>query len=187
MRAAFGAIGLVAALAALPCAAVDDHFDPSKYEKGGFAPATDEIYAKECGSCHFSYLPGMLPERSWHALMARASEHFGESLGLAPEVARHIEDYLAANAADRSPYDGARIMLSQLPDDRTPTRITPLPHMRHRHVVVNKLMSSPVYGTKVKTLTNCDACHEKAATGSFAYDQIVVPGVSKIVRPGGMF
>jgi hypothetical protein len=39
----------------------------------------------------------------------------------------------------------------------------------------------------VKTLTNCDACHEKAATGSFAYDQIVVPGVSKIVRPGGMF
>lgn len=180
-------IASVVALAALPAAAVDDHFNPSKYEKGGFAPVTDGVYAKECGSCHFTYLPGMLPERSWHALMARTSEHFGETLGLAPDVARHVEDYLAANAADRSPYEGARLMLSQLPDDRTPTRITALPLMRHRHVVVNKLMESPVYGVKVKTLANCDACHEKAATGSFAYDQIIVPGVSKIVRPGGMF
>ena len=178
---------LAAAWAAGPSWAVDDHFDPSKYDKGGFAPVTDETYAKECGSCHFAYLPGMLPERSWRALMARSNQHFGETLALAPATARRIEDYLASNAADRSDYEGAKMMTWELAKEATPQRITALPLMRHRHVVVNKLMASPVYGVKVKTLANCDACHEKAATGSFAYDQILVPGVSKVVRPGGMF
>jgi hypothetical protein len=183
MRPLLARVGLAATLAALPAAAIDDHFDPAKYEKGGFAPVNDEVYAKECGSCHFTYLPGMLPERSWRALMARSNQHFGESLS--PETARHIENYLASNASDRSEYDGARLMIQELPSDAAPTRITALPLMRHRHVVVNKLMQSPL--VKVHTLTNCDACHETAATGSFAYRDILVPGVSKVVRPGGMF
>jgi hypothetical protein len=117
--------------------------------------------------------------------MARTNQHFGETLALAPDSARHIENYLLSNASDRSEYDGARRMTWQLPDEATPTRITALPLMRQRHVVVRKLMESPQ--VKVKTLANCDACHETAATGSFAYHDIVVPGVSKIVRPGGMF
>lgn len=176
---------LAAAWAAGASWAVDDHFDPSKYDKGGFAPVHDEVYAKECGSCHFTYLPGMLPERSWRALMARSNQHFGESLALAPDTARHIENYLAANASDRSEYEGAKMMTWELPKDAAPTRITALPLMRHRHVVVRKLMQAP--GVQVSTLANCDACHEKAATGSFAYQDILVPGVSKVVRPGGMF
>lgn len=176
---------LAAAWAASASWAVDDHFDPSKYEKGGFAPVTDEAYAKECGSCHFAYLPGMLPERSWRALMARSNQHFGESLSLAPDAARHIENYLASNASDRSEHEGAKMMTWELPKDATPMRITALPIMRHRHVIVRKLMRDT--NTPVKTLANCDACHEKAATGSFAYQDILVPGVSKVVRPGGMF
>jgi hypothetical protein len=167
-----------------PAHAIDDRFNPHRYEKGGFAPVQDEAYQKECGSCHFAYLPGMLPERSWH-LILNAKGHFGETLALDPQVAAKLEAYLTANAADRSPYRGAELMLDRLPASSTPARITELPIMQHRHVVIRQLMISGQ--AKVKTLTNCDACHEKAATGSFAYDEIVVPGVTKIVRPGGMF
>ena len=184
-RLAWGCAGLVAALAVLPAAAIDDRFDPAKYDKGGFAPVTDDTYAKECGSCHFTYLPGMLPERSWRAIMARTDRHFGESLGLPADTARHIASYLASNAADRTSYRGSELMLWHLPPDATPTRITSLWLMRQRHVIVRQLFSQP--NVTVKTLTNCDACHENASSGSFAYDRILVPGVTKVVRPGGMF
>jgi len=172
-------------LASAQAAAIDDRFNAAKYDNGGFAPVNDEVYAKECGSCHFTYMPGMLPERSWRKVMATADKHFGEALSLAPEVARHIESYLVANAADHSSHRGSELIIYDLPKDAAPTRITSLPLMRQRHVVVSKLMRDT--NTPVKKLTNCDACHENAASGSFAYDHINVPGVSKVIRPGGMF
>ena len=182
-----GSVALAAAmiLLAFQAGAIDDRFNASKYDKGGFAPVNDDVYAKECGSCHFLYLPGMLPERSWHKLMAGADKHFGESLALSPDLSQHIESYLAANAADRSPYRGSELILWDLPNEATPVRITMLPLMRRRHVVLRKLMSDT--NTPLKVLSSCETCHENASTGSFAYDHIVVPGISKIVRPGGMF
>jgi hypothetical protein len=180
IRAAFA---LAAALSAGSAHAIDDRFDPARYDHGGFAPAANAEYAKECGSCHFAYLPGMLPARSWKAIMGRSEQHFGESLSLSPEVSARIANYLEENAADRSSYRGAALMLYNIGPDDVPQRITWLPLMRQRHVVVRKLL----HGSSVKSLTNCDACHERAATGSFAYGEIVVPGVTKIIRPGGLF
>jgi hypothetical protein len=180
----FAAVGILAAGAAH---AIDDNFDPAKYDKGGFAPVTNAQYTAECGSCHFAYLPGMLPARSWHALIAAADKHFGESLSLRPEVAKALEAYLTANAADHTDFRGSKIMLYRLEDDRTPTRITALPLMRQRHVVVTKLMAGPIPKSPVKTLTNCEACHERAATGSFAYNEILIPGVTKVVPPNSVF
>lgn len=174
-----------AAMAASLAYAIDDNFDPAKYDKGGFAPAENAQYKTECGSCHFAYLPGMLPARSWHAVIAGADKHFGESLSLRPEAAKELEAYLTANAADRTPYRGGASMLYMLGDNATPTRITALPLMRQRHVVIVKLMPRDV--ATPKKLTNCDACHERAATGSFAYKEIVVPGITKIVTPMSVF
>jgi hypothetical protein len=31
---------------------------------------------------------------------------------------------------------------------------------------------------KVRTLTNCNACHQRAAEGSFWIDELVVPGLT---------
>ena len=47
--------------------------------------------------------------------------------------------------------------------------------------------SRPFPPAAVKALMNCNDCHEKAGTGSFAYKEIVVPGVTKVVKPGGLF
>jgi hypothetical protein len=178
IRAAWLGIGLW--FGAASAWAIDDRFDPARTEKGGFAPVNNAAYAKECGSCHFTYLPGMLPARSWKALLG-ARDHFGETLGLKPEVAAEIEQYLVAQAADHTDYRGSELMLSELMDAAVPTRITTLPLMRHRHVVVRKLVADP------KAFTNCDTCHENASSGSFAYDHIVVPGVTRVIKPGSMF
>lgn len=184
-----------AVLGADPAAAVDDRFNPHSYEKGGFAPASDRTYIDECGSCHFLYLPGMLPARSWHALMAKAEDHFGESLSLAPNVAGEIEQYLASNAADSSDHLGAQAILYRLRKDAAPLRITSLPVFISRHFVVAWVKkTTPRVNTSrtfspasVKALMNCNDCHEKAATGSFAYKEIVVPGITKVIKPGGLF
>jgi hypothetical protein len=165
--------------------AIDDRFDPAKTEKGGFAPATDPAYGKECGSCHFAYLPGMLPARSWHAIV-NAKNHFGETLSLPPDTAKHIEEFLVANAADRSAYRGSELMLWDVDAKAVPSRITTLPLMWQRHVTIRHLMKE-TNRVKVNTLANCDSCHENASSGSFAYDHIVVPGVSKVIKPGGVF
>lgn len=187
---------LCAALGAGPAAAVDDRFNPYKYERGGFAPASNPTYAGECGACHFAYLPGMLPARSWQAVMARANnDHFGESLFLEPKAAREIEGYLVSNAADNSPYLGSRAILYRLRTDAAPLRITSLPAFRAKHFMAAYVTNSTLgvntsrnFPPKaIKALMNCNNCHEKAGTGSFAYREIVVPGVTKIVRPGGMF
>ena len=180
---------------AAPAAAIDDRFDPQAHAKGDFAPANDPAYQKECGSCHFAYLPGMLPARSWQAIMAGANDHFGESLSLQPEEARRLQDYLVANAADRSDYRGSELMLGRLSASATPLRITSLPLFKSRHFTVvylrgavsslNSVRDLPPAGVKV--VMNCNECHEKAATGSFAEREIVVPRVTKVVRPGGLF
>ncbi len=82
--------------------AAHGYYDPTSYPNGGFAPAADAKYQSECGACHFAYLPGLLPARSWEALLKKPDEHFGETLSLDPETLRHIRDYLSANAGDRS-------------------------------------------------------------------------------------
>jgi Dihaem cytochrome c len=128
--------------------------------------------------------------------MAKAnSDHFGESLLLAPDVAREIEQYLVSNAADKSEYLGAQAILYRLRTDVAPQRITNLPVFRAKHFMaayVKKAAprvntSRPFPPEAVKVLMNCNDCHERASTGSFAYEEIVVPGITKVIKPGGQF
>lgn len=182
-------------LGAGPAAAIDDRFNPRSYEKGGFAPVTNAAYKKECSDCHFLYLPAMLPARSWSALMAKADQHFGEALSLAPAVSREIEQYLVANAADKTDYLGGSAILYRLRDDRTPLRITDLPVFRGRHFMAAYVKgttprvntSRPFPPEALKVLIHCGECHEKAETGSFAYNEIVIQDVTKVIGPKGLF
>ena len=106
---------LVAALAILPAGAADDRFFKEKPgSMNGFLAATDPVYVKECGACHFAYSPGLLPQRSWELHMQRLDKHFGESIRLDPKTHDAVRRYLTENAADRSPYEGSRTLLERL-------------------------------------------------------------------------
>jgi len=167
--------------------AADDRFDRSRFDgQGGFQPVSDATYRKECGACHFAYLPGLLPARSWRRVLERLNDHFGESIELSAEVNARVHEYLNANAADKVPDRGAALLLERLDPEKTPVRITQVPHILKMHVVVREVLKTNATA-KVRSLTNCDACHQKATEGSFALVDLLVPGVTKVVRPGGAF
>ena len=164
-------------------------FDPKVEEKGGFAPATDAKYQSECGACHFAYLPGMLPARSWDALLTKSNEHFGEPLSLDPETLQHLRAFLTTNAADRSDFLGSKVMLGRLRDESTPLRVTNLPAFKGYHFsVLYKMRLVPGLNSvrnlspdAAKAVMNCNSCHEGAATGSFAQREIVIPDVTTVI------
>jgi hypothetical protein len=182
----FSAFCLALAVAWAPDAkAIDDLYEKHSPEStNGFLPAQHPAYVKECGGCHFVYSAGMLPARSWARTMERLDKHFGESLGLPPQTRDEIGRYLAENAADRSPFAGSRILMESLPDSVTPARIQYVPRLRSRHRVIQEVIARN-FRIKVKTLVNCDGCHQRAAEGDFGLRDLRVEGLTdlKLFRP----
>lgn len=140
----------------------------AKAEDGEGAPraVTDKTVLKECGACHMAFPPGLLPARSWRALMGGLDNHFGENAALDEVTAKRITDYLVANAADAD--NGNRRVLRGVKASDTPLRITETPWWvrEHRGEVRPGAFKDPRVGSKA----NCVACHRDAAKGYFGDD-----------------
>ncbi len=140
------------------------------------APVSDEVYKDECGACHFPYPPGLLPGASWQRLLepSALSDHFGDDAELDEQTRRHVLAYVLANAAEKSYYKRSRKVMASLRVTDSPQRITEVPYIRERH---RKIPASLIKGNpKVKSLSNCDACHQRAAVGVFDDDTVMIPG-----------
>ncbi len=136
---------------------------------GPAAAAVDSaqaVTAKECGACHMVFPADMLPARSWTAIMAGLSDHFGENAALDPAAAMQIGGYLTTHAADASGMN--KHALRGLAANMTPLRITDTPAWirAHKGEVSPAAFTSP----KVKSKSNCVACHAEAARGVFGDD-----------------
>jgi Dihaem cytochrome c len=176
---------LVAALlGALPAAATQELFyKESADSRNGFLAARDETYIKECGACHFAYSPGMLPARSWEKHLSRLDQHYGENVNINPDALVRLRAYLTSNAADRSPYEGSKYLMERIEPNMTPQRVTFVPHLATHHRVILEVLKINTK-VKVRTLTNCDACHQKAIDGSYGHDELMIPGLSRPTRYG---
>jgi hypothetical protein len=144
----------------------------------GFLAATDPTYVKECGSCHFPYSPGLLPARSWERHMQRLDKHFGESIQLPEATRAAVHSYLTQNAADVSRYEGSLTFMEDVRPDMTPYRFQDVPLYRQMHRIVLEVIDLKPK-IKVRTLTNCNGCHQRAAEGSFGIDELAVPGLTR--------
>jgi len=174
MRAA---VALAAAATSFACQAANDRFYKEKPgSMNGFLAATDATYVKECGSCHFPYSPGLLPARSWELHMNRMEKHFGESLNLPEQSQAAIRRYLVENAADKSRFEGSLTMMERIDPARTPYRFWDVPLFREMHRMVAEVIDRKPR-IKVRNLTNCNGCHRGAESGSFGYEELVVPGL----------
>lgn len=147
------ALGLALA-SALPAAA-----DSEEY----FRPVTDETVKTECSACHMAYPAGMLPARSWSAIMADLPNHFGEDASLAEETRARLEAWLVANAAP----ENSRIARS-LQGGEPVLRISETPWWvrAHKWEVSPAAFENPKVGSKA----NCVACHRGAEQGYFEDD-----------------
>ena len=172
----------IAALAAAGADAADDRFWKDKPgSTHGFLAASDPLYVKECGSCHFAYSPGLLPARSWELQMKRLESHFGENVNLDPGTRAQSQAYLVDNAADRSGYEGSRVFMERVEADQTPYRLRDVRLFREMHYIVTRVMNTDPR-VKVKTLSDCGACHQLAAEGSFGNSELAVPGLTRTTR-----
>ncbi len=141
------------------------------------APVKNVSYQEECGSCHFAYQPGWLPQRSWQSLMGKLSNHFGDNAELPPTTEKQILDYLLANAADRSDYKRSKRIAGSLKQDEVPLRITDTVYFKRKH---NEIPARLVRDNKdVGSFSNCTACHTRAKDGSFSEHEVNIPGAGR--------
>ena len=164
---------LLPALLILPVAWSDDD-DDYGHRTTGVAVVDNPLYKTECGSCHMAYPPGLLPARSWQALMNRLEDHFGDNAELDTKTRDAIRDYLTDNSADKSDYRRSRRFAAET---GTPLRITETSYFKHEHDEVPPRMVQD--NKEVRSFSNCNACHRKAEQGSFSERDIVIPGFGR--------
>lgn len=164
--------------------AIDELFEKSPADpNSGFLAVRDAAYQKECSACHFTYSPGLLPARSWSQTIDRLDKHFGENLDLGAATKDAIRRYLVDNAADSSPYSGSKVLMESLPDEFTPLRVQSVPRIRASHRVMREVIARN-FNVKVRTLVNCDGCHQQAQAGDFSLRELRVEGLAglKLIR-----
>jgi len=143
----------------------------------GVAPVSDKRYASECGACHFAYPAGLLPARSWRRIMSDLDEHFGEDASLSRRTKKALTRYLVHNAGDVRRDEVSRKLLRRLSAREAPLRITHLPYFRRKH---GEIPSRMIAGNpRVRSLSNCQACHTQAARGVFEEETVRIPGYGR--------
>ena len=138
---------------------------------------TWKLYTDECGSCHFAYQPGLLPAQSWERIMAGLEDHFGENAELDEQKRQQIAQYLMQNSAGQVPQGLPQRISASLGSDNPPLRVTETRFFRHEH---DEIPQRLVTGNdKVRSFSNCDACHTRAKQGSFREHEIRIPGFGR--------
>ncbi len=134
-------------------------------------PVDNELYAEECSSCHFLYLPGLLPSGSWVKIMEGAEDHFGEDLALDEETSMEILKYLKANGAETT---GAKrsVKIMRSLKGATPLKITETKYIVKKH---DEIRSSVYKRESIRSFSNCIACHRTADKGIFSERDVKIP------------
>lgn len=169
-------VGLVAA----PFVWSDDEHEhrheQARYSTGVALP-DNPVYQNECGSCHMTYPPGLLPERSWRKLMSGLDNHFGDNAELDAANRQAITEFLVNNSADKSDYRRSRRFAATDDGAVIPLRISETPYFIREH---NEIPARLVTGNpEVRSFSHCNACHTKATQGSFRERDIHIPGYGR--------
>lgn len=155
--------------------------DRDEHQGGGhhdITPVDNSTYQEECGSCHFAYQAGLLPERSWNTLLKQLDNHFGDNAELDNDALTQVKSYLRDNSADKSKNRLSRKLARSAKKleakGKTSLRISELPYFRHEHDEIPKRL---VTGNKeVGSFSHCNKCHRNAEKGDFDDDNINIPG-----------
>ena len=140
-------------------------------------PVKNAQYKEECGSCHFAYQPGLLPQRSWQHMMKGLDNHFGDNAELDKGVHEQISRYLLDNAADKSSKGRSPGISRSIPADQSPLRFSETRYFKRKHYEIPERLVKG--NAKVGSYSNCGACHTKADSGSFDEHQVVIAGFGR--------
>ena len=142
-------------------------------------PVTDTTWQAECGECHLAYQPGLLPARSWDALLQpeALARHFGVNAEIDAAALRSIRELALTYAADRSYYKRSRKIAVATTSGPTPLRISELPLIvrTHAEIPARFVAGNPA----VKSLAQCDRCHTGAKQGVYDNDTVAIPNAPR--------
>ena len=162
----------LAVLSAPVASYADDDDRGSRHGASAAGIPENAAYKQECSSCHVLYHPGLLPARSWDAIIGGSSKHFGENLSLDDKTAAELKAYFNSNSAEHSRARFSHRILSSLGHGVTPGRITEVPFIQKEHRKVGKVVFAR---PSIKSFSNCGACHPDAANGDFEEDNVSIP------------
>ena len=141
------------------------------------APVDNQLYIKECGSCHFAYQPGLLPASSWNKIMSNLENHYNNDASISSANLQTLTKYLNDNSAEKNmQYKRSNKIVSSLAKDQIPESISTTPYMIRKH---NEIKKSLITQPEVKGLFNCIACHKTADKGDYGERDIDIPHFGK--------
>ena len=135
-------------------------------------PVTNVKWKAECSSCHMLYHPGLLPERSWHKIMAGLDSHFGENATLDAPTRDEIAHFLASNSADKSDNRRSSRINQSIPANTTPLRISETRYFLSKH---DEISPATFKRKSIGSASNCIACHQGAEKGNFSESLVRIP------------
>jgi cytochrome b len=136
-------------------------------------------WASECGDCHITYHPSLLPRSSWQQIMAGLNEHFGEDASLDDKTREEITTFLSTYASEVWDSEAANEL--RIVDTRKPLQITAAPYWIQRHGDIKpETFKRKAIGSK----GNCLACHKDAVHGRFADEKISIPEQTRLDNKG---
>jgi mono/diheme cytochrome c family protein len=147
----------------------------------GLPPVVHAQWQAECAACHEPYHPGLLPARSWLAVMAGLPQHFGQDASLDSATRQSIEGFLVTHAADRNASRRSERITASIPAGSAPLRISEAPYIVAKHAKIRAdVFARPAIGSRA----NCAACHTTAARSYFDESGVRIPkNEASIARP----
>lgn len=146
--------------------------DDQNSDRRSISAPVDPTYQAECGSCHMIYPAGMLPARSWQAIIHGLKDHFGEDATMDKATTEKVATFLTNNAADRSELRRSQKIARSIPQNQAPLRITETQYFKRQHHEVNpKIWARKSIGSP----SHCVACHQGAEKGQFSEHDIKIP------------
>ncbi len=133
--------------------------------------ATNKQYDSTCGSCHWAYIPQLLPSESWNSILGSLNNHFGSEVPATDQELAQIKEYLITNSADKTNMKIGRKIVKSI-TGKPPLRITDVQYIHHKHSDISQNILSR---KSIKSLANCTSCHPSAKNGDFDDDNIRIP------------
>lgn len=132
---------------------------------------TNKQYDSTCGSCHWAYIPQLLPSESWDSILGSLNNHFGSEVPVTDQELAQIKEYLLTNSADKTDMKIGRKIAKSLAG-KPPLRITDVQYIRHKHSDISPVI---LKRKSIQSLANCIACHPSASTADFKDDNVRIP------------
>ncbi|WP_331775289.1 diheme cytochrome c [Sulfurospirillum sp. 1612] len=139
----------------------------------GVQPVHDSTYIKECGSCHFAFQPGLLPQRSWKKIMNNLENHFDTDASLDEKSRSYLLKYMVTHSSNHAmEYKRSRKITYSIAPNQTPIQVTKTPYFIRKHRRIKPRM---ITQKEVGSISNCTACHAGAKSGDYGEHAVKIP------------